>query len=97
MIQDEHSIHLVPCPVVPQLDIDRGFLALASSAAACALCVYLAAIKAPVPFFAPACSVFFAPQAIAYPFHCFTAIVSRLLLACAFDQAELRSPSEEMY
>lgn len=29
----------------PQLDIDSGFLALASAAPACALCVYLAAIE----------------------------------------------------
>lgn len=45
MIQEEQSIHLGSCPVVPELDIDSDLLALASSPAACALCVSLTAIK----------------------------------------------------
>lgn len=45
MIQERQSTHLVSRLAVPKLDIDHGLFALASSPAACALCVYLAAIK----------------------------------------------------
>lgn len=45
MIQERQSTHLVSRLAVPKLDIDHGLFALASSPAACTLCVNLATIK----------------------------------------------------
>ena len=57
-------------PTVPEVGIDAGLAILASLAVTTALGVRLAAIERAPPFFDPACSVFFAPQAKLFPISC---------------------------